>query len=287
MNQDIFEMYGEIDMSQETEVLKEREHLFVPVTLGQCEVYCGDKRPPVGYEGKYIHVFGGMAPNLAYNLSIVGVANGGEPLGDSFASATGSITALLIENKVQPGVHSDEASEQGGTVKTDQAEGDVGCKYLQVRPDISRHIVENGDNILVLARELRPELFSEPEDIEFAKKVVDAHKTLIEKPGFITTGRDVALAATEQGAPTMVVASIDDASHEGVLNQRPKSTYDTERAMQEGLLAYDQDHWAVMEGFSKIRHIYPYDVRQVDIAETIDAIGTFQAVGVSEITPRK
>jgi len=46
---------GELFMSKQVDLVTPREHLFVPVTLEGCEVYCGDDEDYDAYVGDYGH----------------------------------------------------------------------------------------------------------------------------------------------------------------------------------------------------------------------------------------
>lgn len=273
------------NMPVEQEIIASREKFYVPVSLTNNDIFCGDERQPIDVATDYIHWFGG-ALNVPYNLAIMKETIHPGSVTDTFEEQTGSLVPVLLEAGVQGGVHSDACSEQGDRMRIDNPEGAVGCGYGQKRPDISRLIADPANGVAEDALRLRPELFESQQDVDFADNVIESHGRLAEREGFFTSGRRVILTAVAKGAKSMLVAG-EHSAKEGIINLDPESTLRSGEAMNAGLPAYNHDSWAIEETYDMIHHLYPYDKRQLQIAELIDTIGTMRALGVEDIAVRR
>ncbi|HEX5744566.1 MAG TPA: hypothetical protein VFX84_03925, partial [Candidatus Saccharimonadales bacterium] len=179
----------------------------------------------------------------------------------------------------------DVAAEAGNMVRP-TFDGAVGCGYAELRSRISGVIVDQGAELIRDAAELRPELFKDTDDYNFAHAVIAAHERLVERPGFITDGRSVVLSAAGQGSKVMLVEG-EHTGTEGIVNLVPGSSLDSDAANGAGLEAYNQDSWAIEEAGDRVRPTYPHDKRHLQIAELIDVIGTMRALGVEDIAVRR
>lgn len=277
------------------EVIAPRERLYVDVSLDTHEIFCFDERGIAEAEthvpgieaatpDAYIHWAGGGL-NIVFNQAVIDEANKPFSVTDSFERRTSRVVPVLFEAGLKPGVHSDVTAEGGNTIRP-TPEGPVGCGYGEKRSQISLWIAENGTEVVRDAADLRPELFDGPDDHNFAHAVVAAHSRLVDRPGFITDGRRVVIAAAVEGSRVMLVEG-EHTGTVGVFNLVPGTSFDSHTAAKEGLEAYSQDSWAVEEANDRLRHKYPYDKRQQQIAELIDGIGTMRALGVEDIVVRR
>jgi len=267
------------------EVIAPREELFTAVTL-ESPIFCADKRSAVGEAEEFIHLLGGAA-NTPFNIAVVKEVH--EP--NSLTSTLGEevITGIKEMKSVglNPGIHSDTISENGKSFQLDRADGVIGCKYLQFRAAISKHLVEERESTIVKVQALFPDLFTSKEDTATAYAVIDAHERLLSKDSFFTTGRDVATQAAEEGAVTMLVDGSDDTPvNEGIINERENTSFKTTSASKADLGAYNHDSWANRAIFAKMRDKYPYEERQFAIAEAIDAAATMAVLGVEHLEVR-
>lgn len=304
-------MYGgeafdvnEVTMNQDTimpatqEIIGQRERFYVPLSLDTHYVFCFDEREEAealavdGHEfaaefdlanpEDYIHWAGG-ALNAAYNLTVVEEAVNPGSVTDSFESRTETVMPALLAARVRIGVHSDMQTEEQAAVAPS---GKVGCGYAELRQQISQLIAERGEEIIADAAVLRPELFEELEDDNFAHSVVAAHSRLAERKGFFTSGRRVVLTAAAKGAKVMLVKG-NHVADKGILNLVPDTSIRSSEAIRAGLPVYNQDSWAVEEANDRIRHLYPFEKRHQQIAELLDTIGTMRALSVEEIAVRR
>ncbi len=267
------------------EIMHEMEQFYVPASLEENDVFCGDEREPAGVTEPYIHWFGGILKPV-YNLAILKEATQPSSVTDTFEDRVRSTIPVLRDvAKVNPGVHSDDTCEAGDQLDIDKTDGDVGCGYADKRAGISQLIAQTGTDIISDAMTLQPELFESAQDFEHAKMVVRAHASLAERETFFTSGRKVVLTAVEQGSKSMVVKGAH-VGETGVINRDPASTIDSGEAFKAGLPTYNQDAGLLEQVYDRIHHLYPYDKRLVQIAELIDTIGTMRALGVKDIAVR-
>ncbi|HVW23540.1 MAG TPA: hypothetical protein VHB51_03625 [Candidatus Saccharimonadales bacterium] len=259
--------------------LAEREQFFEAATLAESRVFCGDDR---GRE-HFVHMFGGLL-NIVYNHLVMLETIEPESVKESFAQATASMVPVIMTKGGAPkaGVHSDEAAEHGMELRVDVEDGPLGCKYADARAAISSLIATDADKVIGMSSRKRPELFSNPEDVAFAKRLAEAHGRLAEREGFITTGREVALSAVKAGAESSVVPGSHSTDSIGIINLVAGTAPDTGAGMDAGLPFYDEDSWATKQINENLSDLYPFDSRQQEIAETIDTIGTMIALGVDE-----
>jgi hypothetical protein len=278
------------------EILTSREPYYIDgLSLDTHDIFCFDERGVADADTvtgdieavtpqEYIHAAGGGL-GIVYNHAVVQEADDPFSVKGSFADHAGIIIPALIRAKVRPGVHSDVTAE-GGNVVRPTAKGDVGCGYAGLRPVISRYIAENGIALIRDAASLRPELFEGPEDHNFAHAAVAANERLLERPGFITDGRSVVMAAAGKGSKIMLVEG-RHTGRKGIINLVPGTSFDSDAANRDGLEAYNQDSWAIEDAASRIRHEYPHDKRHMQIAELIDALGTMRALDVEDVAVRR
>jgi hypothetical protein len=280
-------MNGTENMQDNDEIMRSRELFMVPVSLDENEVFCGDDRP--ADIDIYIHMFGG-ALNTAYGFVIMKEISEPGSVSDTFEDEVHSVVPVILHvAKVNAGVHSDQHTEQGSTLKTAEIDGDIGCAYALKRREISGGIFQDGDLLIGQLEQLRPELLESEADRAFASSVVAAHGRLAKRDGFFTSGRRVALAAASEGAPTTTVTGEHAANSKGIINLEPNTSLHTRLAQEASLPAYMEDSWAVKEINDRLRSLYPYDSRQQEIAEAIDTLGTMRALGLKpeDITVRE
>lgn len=262
-------------MPVSNEVVQQREDLYIPTSLEKDVINCSDDRGM----GRYVHIFGG-ASNIPYNLAIVDETLQPGSVTDSLKDRTAQVVPV-VETKggVRQGVHSDETAEEGPHFHITRREGDIGCGYLFKREEISLHIGAIGAKLVTKAADLRPELFTEPADYEFAKNVTEAHQRLAEREGFLSPGRGVAMVAIEKGAETMVVSG-PHVAESAEINLWKNKSLDGRLAHQADEPLYSQDEWAVEEIHERIHDEYPYDENQLKIAHLIDDLGVLSFLGV-------
>ncbi len=269
-----------------SEVEMPREDLFVPVTL-ENPIFCADKRSAVDADVEYIHLLGGAA-NPPFNISVIKEVNTPHSVVDTLDQEVADGIKAMQKVGLTPGVHSDTTAENGKVFQIARTEGPVGCKYLEFRAAISRHLVADRMSIITQTQDLFPSLFTGTDDEEIADKVVDAHERLLAKEDFFSTGREIATQAAEEGAATMLVDSADDAPvNTGIINEQVNTSFQTTEASNASLSAYDHDSWANRAIFAKMRDQYPYEERQFAIAEAIDAVATMAVLGVEHLEVRK
>jgi hypothetical protein len=257
------------------------------------DLFCFDERPVSdAAEGQldivvpeiYLHAAGG-ALNIAYGTLVMEEVAKPGSVKDTFADRAATTTPLIIAAGGRPGVHSDTTAEQGTTVAT-SANGAVGCGYAALRAGISHGIGEHGTGLVMVAAELRPELFEDPTAYNFAHAVVGAHSRLAAREGFAPSGRPVVMNAAYNGAKMMLVDG-DHKAKKGIINLVPNTTFDSDTAFCFGAEAYNQDSWAVADINDRLRDHYPFDGRQQQIGELIDTLGTMLALGVDEVATRR
>lgn len=278
----------EITKDNSPEILASREMFFEPVVLRTSKVGCGDKRPPVDSDETYIHLFGG-ALKPVHTLVVMKVSEaldiGQAPvITASFKEEAAATVPVVAAAGINVVVHSDTASEQGAHLHTEQAHGNIGCKYAQLRSQISQGIAGRGEEIITILNDKRPELLAEPEDQAFARRVIDAHGILGSSETFhgSISGREVGLAAVEHGAGTQVLDSEavtgDDPTF--IWNLNHGDALNNTRANAANLGSYSEDTPLELELFDEIRDRYPFDRRRYALASAIDTIGTALALGI-------
>jgi hypothetical protein len=190
------------------------------------------------------------------------------------------------ELNIHDGVHSDTHAETGDDIATD-GDSPIGCGYIKLRQTISQLIAEDPDKIVAEAERLRPELFTDPSDTDYAHDIVSVHESLAQDAGFFAGGsRKVAAAAASEGAPFMLVDG-DHVAHVGILNLRPNSTIDSNAAHENSLSAYEHDAWVGPELIPQLSFTKHFAARQWEIAELLDTIGTMWALGAYDIAVRR
>jgi hypothetical protein len=273
--------------TQELSTLPEtRERFYHAVeSIRSLPIFCGDERLPL-VDYPYLHVFGGVA-NPAYNSRVLEVANGQATANATFKEDVSSAAMILRANDIQAGVHSDTHSE-----KTDQmsTEGDdpIGCGYIKLRRNISQLIAENRADIVQTAIQLRPELFADSDNITYAHRVAEAHEVLASDDAYFgSSSRQVAAAAIDEGAPSMLVGG-DHSGLTGMINYLENTTFDTSDALNSDMPTYDHDTWAAQQMLNLIPTAQISSTSlQRETADLIDAIGTMRALGVIDIAVRQ
>ena len=267
-------------------LLASREIFYGNTPLKETLIACGDER--ASDYGLYISLFGGGTANTAYNYTIMAeVKTPGSSEGKTFA---GDVVAVAKPVKevvgVKSSVHSTEEIEGGNKINPAENAQDVDCGYLKKRAIISALIAEKADKIIADAKALRPELFSDERANDFASEVTAAHGRMAKNSAYFTTGRDVANAAIAAGEESMVVRG-EHVGREGIINLVEDTSINGTDALAAGLATYEHDAWAGQEIRSSLSELYPYDSREMAIADLIDAIGTMRALGVETIAVRR
>lgn len=262
------------------EIVASREPFFDDsISLETNYVLCGDKRGAIGIED-YVHLFGGGL-NTPYNLLILNEVDRPGSVTKAFDAYAGTVIPVMQGAGINVGVHSDRNTEQGETFELEKTDGAVGCVYAKERPFISRLIADNADEVINAAVSLRPELFQDPATRSFAYAVAAAHGRLADREGVVSDGRSAVLKAATSGAKTAVVDGESEAKAVGLINLG-KGSMRSRTAMDAGLPAYVQDSWAAAEIFDRVSDLYPQGRDQALIAELIDTVGTFRALGIPD-----
>jgi hypothetical protein len=268
------------------EELASREPYFGPASLETATVYCGDKGSPFEQEGIYLHWFGGILKPV-HDMTVMEEIYQPGSVTDTFEARAASLTETYTTiGKVKGGVHSDDVHEHGQAILTDQKDGDIGCKYAQLRPVISNIIHERGQEILDVIRRTQPHLLEGEHAQEFAQRALDAYGRLAQRESFYTSGRRVALAAVEHGAATQVLDRSTLTGQEdtiGIINKDPGTALNNTQAnsAETPVPAYTHDDGALMQAHRNVSQLYPYDQREVELVSEIDTIGTFFGVGIT------
>lgn len=273
--------YGGHMTNAEGEIIVD-SHIERGITTSDALISCGDEREVAGLSEVYLHVFGSLPPNVAYNVIVLNeTLVEGSSTEEVFSDAVGAITPTLIELGYKVAVHSDEGTEGAHTFDTKRADGTVGCAYLEKRQDISKLISENGAELIARAAELFPFVFTEPEDGEYAEEVVRAHGRMADHSDLFGdhSGRKTAIAATDNGAHSVVVLG-QHTGRSAVINLEENSALDNVRAAEAGDPTYSEDLWVVLEAFDKLSSLYGYDKKHIKIATIIDVLGTLSALGI-------
>jgi hypothetical protein len=282
-HQDFLETSGEF-MSQHSEVLRERERFYVSATL-EDYLFCGDDRT----KEALLSLFGGVL-NISYNQQVLQEAVHPGSVNKPFDQTAREQTILIINKGGLPnaGVHSDTGAEgeHAHDIDVSKADGKVGCGYAELRGSISSLIVERADEIMELARTLRPELFATDQDEAQTRRLIAAHGRIAGRSSILPPGRQIVLSAKEAGAHSMVVDG-PHTSKTGIINLRKNTKMDKTAAANAGLPTYTHDEWVALEVFDNLHDFFPYDKRMFDQGETIDTIGTMLALGVEEIAVRR
>lgn len=272
-------------LTEANEILASREPFYGPASLEASEVFCGDKGNPLKDGAIYLHWFGGVLKPV-HNLVVMKEIQQLGSVTDTFEEEAAALTPVIIETGgVKGGVHSDDVHEHGEEMHVEDKEGDIGCKYALLRQQISSLIYERGNEIVEILKSTQPELFQSERDDNFALKAIDAFGRLAERDDFYTSGRRVAIAAVEHGAKAQVLdrsTLTGDEDTVGIINKDPRSALDNKAANtdEEPRPAYTHDDGALMQAHRNISHLYPYDMREVEIASAIDTVGTLLALGI-------
>lgn len=268
-----------------SELLASREPFFTTVDIDTTDINCGDERP--GGPEPYIHVFGG-ALNTPYNFAVLREVLQPGSVKGAFQSEVAGLTPVLLKTAgLRYGVHSDDHNESGATISVQRHEGGVGCGYGGKRQPISLLIAERRDEILQRATGLLPEFFASQDDEQFAAQVFEAHARLSANEAFFAGGgRAAVLAAMERGAHGMIVRG-EHLAKDGIINLSPGSTILNSRALAADLPTYDHDAWATETTYDRLAELYPFEKRQLQLAEHLDTIGTMLALGVEDIVVRR
>lgn len=282
-----FEMHHEEVSTMTQEAVLQSHEMFYDqqVTLDENELFCIDERE--SDQDGYIHA-GGGALNIAFNLAIMReIKEPGSVNQTTFADDARATTGLL-KTVCKPGVHSAEEIEGDSTAVHDHNdEGkDVGCGYAAGRQAISASIAENGDALVALTKELRPELFQLESADDFAQQVVDAHRRMADTTSYFSSGRDALSAAREAGADTMNVRGTHN-GRDGIINLVPNSSMSTNTANRASMATYDHDGWATAEIYDRLHSVMPYNPTEIAIAETIDILGTMKFLHVENFAVRR
>ncbi len=262
------------------EVVASREPFFDDgISLDTHYVLCGDKRGAIGIDD-YVHLFGGGL-NTPYNLLVLQEVSQPGSVTKAFDAYAGSIIPIMQGVGINVGVHSDRDTEQSEILANERTGGPVGCVYARERPLISRLIADRADEIVGMAVTLRPELFQHPTAQGFAYAAAGAHGRLADREGVVSDGRSAVLSAASNGAKTAVVHGESEAKAIGIINLGMGSIK-SGAAMDAGLPAYVQDSRAAAEIFDRVYDLYPQGSDRAQIAELIDTVGTFLALGIPE-----
>lgn len=267
-----------------TAQLRARKKFYQSVSMRRDFWFCGDERE--SNLARYIRVFGGVA-NFAYNLDIMREVTEPGSVTGTMAESVSSLSTLLLHYGIHAGVHSDDSAEQGEAFDVNATNNLIGCSYITNRQTISQLITSHGPQLIHEAMMQRPELFTEYGDTVFAKSVIKATERLAARESyFAAPPRSIAQAAIEHGAPAMVVKGTHSAKF-GIINLVENTSIDSTQASQAGLAACSHDAWATEAAHDKLRQFFPYDKKQLMIAELIDTIGTMTALGVVQIETRR
>lgn len=250
---------------------------LVEVSLAHTPIYCGDERP--SDIEVYIHWFGGIA-NPIFNDAVYSEAEAPGSVTHSFKDiVANALPVYRASAGLIPGVHSDLATEKAETFDLGHVGPEIGCGYLFKRAQISQLIAQQGEMILQKAESLFPELFSPAGSLDYAQKVLQAHRDLAERVSFNSAGREVAFAAINSGALFMNVTGAHIA-RDGVINLDPSYSLNTTKAFNAGRPTYWHDAELVEYAQSKVAVSSSQKRRLVNL---IDTLGTMHALGVKNI----
>jgi hypothetical protein len=271
--------------SNEQEILGAHERFFVSgVSINTHRIFCGDERKPL-LAGVFIHVFGGAA-NTAFNTQILAQATKKGSRLATFMQAASETAKALVSHGIAAGVHSDTHSETSNEINPEST-APIGCGYIKLRRAISQTIAANPDAIVRLAESLCPEFFTDPADTTFAHSIVKSHMQLAASDAFFThSSREVATAALREGAPGMLVNG-DHTATLGIINLQRGTTIDSGTAFNDNKSIYVHDAWASRAMAEHYDAAQAFTDKEWHIADLIDAIGTMQALGVTEIAVRR
>ncbi len=276
-------------MHEEQEAaLRSREIFYTNVTLENNKIFCADDCN--SDEPSYIHMFGG-GENPVYNVTVLQEAyEPGSTTQATFEGDTASMVPVLRDSaKCNPGVHSNEKFEHNPTLIQPKAESDddFGCAWLKLRQQLSQHIADNGVRFIEQAKKLRPELFTDNKADEFTHKLIAAHGRMAANNAYFSNGRAVANVAVEAGAATMNVRGDHHPDAVGIINTVPNTSITNNEANAAGLPTYDHNSWATEQIYERLSKFYPYDKRDLAIADLIDALATLDVLGVKVVAVRR
>lgn len=264
-------------------LLEKHEQFYVPASMKDHDVFCGDEREGGEDTVLYLNLFGG-GTNISYTLTVLRELVHPGSVTEGFDILVSSQAPTIMRTGgLHYGVHSDDHTELGMKLDiNDPKITGIGCGYLRLRKDISELIAGRTDDILAIGQREIPELFTTAEDIASAHDIMAAHGRLATRPRFLPDGRAVAKAAICKGAKCMVVRG----QHVGELafiNDSENSTLDTVQAIRNGQPAYNHDAWVAKQTLTNLHSLlFPYSSLQVSMrANHIDTIGTALALGVA------
>ncbi|HEY1645744.1 MAG TPA: hypothetical protein VGF75_05235 [Candidatus Saccharimonadales bacterium] len=264
-----------------------REAPFVSATLGKDALFCSDKRRPE-WDKVFIHILGG-AENFVYGLAVMReVVRPGSTTTTFERDTAATIPVLKKVAKIKPGIHSSDTVESGSAFNPGIEDGPLGCKYVDLRQHLSQHLVKNWDVIRERTKAKRPELFTSEFDDQTAEAIKKAHASLAKNNDYFgASPHRIANTAVASGALSMIV--IDDSVHTdlGWLNMRDGTTLDSDAANFNGDPAYDHDTWAVMDTYDRLHTYFPFDRRQLELADALDSIAVYDALGITDPQVRR
>lgn len=256
------------------------------VSLEHDQIFCGDDRASTL---KYIHLMGGGL-NLVYTMTVLNetITNDSQQNSNFLKDTISRFETLKNLSGAKLGVHSDDKAETEDQIDLSRLSGPIGCKYAEARQAISAHIYNSAEHILEVVDHVNPTLIALKSDREFANSVVKAHGRLSAtntKYFKGSGGRAVVIAAIKETSAESMLVFGDHNASSGLINTSSNTSYDSALAAKDGNPFYDHDLWAVLNIFSStsVSNIFPYDLRQVEIANMIDTVGTLDLLGVDKI----
>lgn len=269
----------------EQNVLESREPYFVNVNA-ETLIICGDDREISSSDNidiACLHLFGGGL-NIAFNRQIARTISGVLVPEDLGRALTEQIGEIEEKAHLHLGVHSDDSTEHGYKILGLSDADKIGCAYWQKRADISRAIVEHGEELTYKAKRLFPELYIDKQNTEdFTKKIIDAHASLVKTQ--ITPGREIVTKAITKGATGVVLVGSHSAKT-GIINIRKNSTFDTNKAVVENMPSYEHDLWVALEAYDRLLDV-PCSKEEWALIEILDALATFKLLGVETVAVRR
>lgn len=264
------------------DLIADYEQFYGNVDLKTAEIYCGDDRS----RDTDINLFGG-AGNVPYTLMVLQEEAQTGSVEQKVDEAVASLVPVLKEKGIRVGVHSDEGHEPTSATEIDPVSNEgLGCKWLEARQAVSEVAASNVDKIITILEREDPGTYANDHTRARVQAICAAHGRLAER-NIHVPGRKIAAKAMEKGAPSIVLGGDHYKESDGFLNKRMGTTFHSEQAAAAGKPAYDHDSWAAKASFDEIHDLYPYDKKDFEIANDIDAVATLLALGVQNIAVRR
>ena len=271
-------------MQQEQSVIQSHEMFYRgDMRLEANLLTCGDDRTEAG-----IRMFGGGA-NPIFQLTVMEeIYKPGSITGKTFESDIRTGVKVLKEvANCKPAVHSQFSTEQHDSeISADNSE-DIGCAWIKLRQTLSQNLSDNRVELLRGAKTLRPELFTDEKADDFATKYFDASARIAAANDYFSTGRKVAVEAAKAGAATINVRGEHAPNADGEINLVENEGMDGAAANAAGLPAYDHSSWATAKIYQRLNNLYPYDARELAIADLLDTLNTLDALNVQKRAVRR